>query len=265
MDSLLSLRADLRDAVRPPSDENVNAAFRKATIEPLAQRANRTQLELCDVRSQCAPEVRIFRSKYTRALLSRIQTDVSPIAYRPFDNSMGRIYIHCGLHFERQLIRGLQRIEIRPLSVLRRERLQRSAHAPLPNCVSNRPGANRPLAGSPRTRMSTEIPPRNTFRVPDETQELEPRDRPAVRNGDHPFSDGDISILRRPPILARARGGVRPCAEFRYLRLVERVRRIVETRPNARPWQTRSRTSNSTDYRITHVETPFRILCENGH
>ena len=38
MGCFLSIRADVRDAVRSPSDENVNAAFRNTPIEPSLRR-----------------------------------------------------------------------------------------------------------------------------------------------------------------------------------------------------------------------------------
>ena len=180
MEILPPLRADLRDAVRPPSDENVNSAFCNTTIEPSTQciiarfastcKINAianvlTSLNLTSVQIEnpYAPDVQLSSSKYARSLPSRIQPIVSPSTYSPPNDSMNRVYIQCGLYIERQLIQSAQPINVRPLAVIRRERIHRVAQTPASPFVRNRPGVNHPLVGSHRARMSIQMPPRNTL------------------------------------------------------------------------------------------------------
>ena len=121
MDSFLSLRADLHNAARLPNDENVNAAPRNATMEPspqclpvryapkrklILQAMAIMMINLKSVKSagDYAPDVRISRAKYDRAILTRAQSIVSPESYRAFDDAMGRVSTQCQLHCERRIV-----------------------------------------------------------------------------------------------------------------------------------------------------------------
>ena len=136
MGILLSIRADVRDAVRSPSDENINAASRNATIEPSTQSVIARYDPKCKFNvianvlivrnltsamsvSQYAPVAHIYRTQYIRDILRRIQTDVFPSIYRPPNYSTGRVYIQRQSHSGWQLIEDAWPIEILPRSFLR--------------------------------------------------------------------------------------------------------------------------------------------------
>ena len=148
--------------------------------------------------SRYAPDVRLFTSQYQRALIARIEANVSPNLYRPFPDAMGRIFLRCHFRCARHPV-ATRPLKVRPTSAIRRGSLQRTVNDPSERPASNRPGANRPSAGSPRARMSIRLPSRIVFRIPDSPQGSALRGDLEVSALDTPFSEDDAIMIRHPP------------------------------------------------------------------
>ena len=153
----LTIRAELRDAARPPNDENVNAAFRQTTLSPLPQFLVARYAPPCILSvltvaimainptfaksvNDYDPDAHIFRSQFTRTHLPRIRSVFSPTSSRSFNGAMGRVFIERHMYFERRLLDCVQTPVTRPLSITQRETAHLVTHAQRNRSASNRPG-----------------------------------------------------------------------------------------------------------------------------